>query len=78
MDFAQRTFFKHIALIELTFSKKREFVERPVRVIQAEPRQISQSLDAAKEILEERGEEASKSQQDFYQAEEAAAEEVHQ
>ena len=37
-DYAQRTTFRHVALIQLCFSKKRVFVERPVIVTLAEPR----------------------------------------
>ena len=71
LEFAQRTVFRHLALIDLTFSKKRPFIEREVKVMLAEPRLVG-SLDSCREIVDEK-EEALKSQQDFYQAEEGAA-----
>jgi hypothetical protein len=52
-------------LIELCFSKKREFQERPVRVTLSEPRIAANLTQGCKEIVEER-DDANKSQQDFY------------
>lgn len=71
-EYAQRTTFRHIALIQLCFSKKRVFVERPVIVTLSEPRMMGNLQKGCKEIIEEK-EEASRSQQDFYQADEPGA-----
>jgi hypothetical protein len=60
LDFAQRTVFRHIALIELCVSKKREFIEIPVRVTLAEPKIVGNLSSNCKEIVDER-DEASKS-----------------
>jgi hypothetical protein len=59
-------------LIELTFSKKREFTEKNIRVTLSEPRKMGNLESQCKEIVDEK-EEASRSQQDFYQADEAGA-----
>ena len=63
---------RHTALIDLCFSSKRVFIERQVRITLAEPRLVGNLQTECREIVEER-EEASKSQQDFYQADEGAA-----
>lgn len=66
LEYAQRTIFKHLALINLCFSKKRPFVERPVLITLSEPRMAPGNLEfKCKEIVNE-GDEALKSQQDFY------------
>ena len=72
LEFASRTVFKHVALIELTFSKKRGFVEREVKVMLAEPRVMGNLETQCKEVLDDNLD-AFKSQQDFYQAEETGA-----
>ena len=78
MDFAQRTILRHVALIQLCFSRKRPFIEKPVRVTLPEPRLPSGNLEASKEIIEDKGDDV-RSQQDFYQAEDnvTGAEETH-
>ena len=42
-----------MALIELTFSKKREFVEREVKVMLAEPRVMGNLETQCKEVLDD-------------------------
>ena len=72
MDYAQKTIFRHIALIQLCFSRKRQFVEKPVRVNLPEPRIIGNLDTNCREIIEDKGDDV-RSQQDFYQADENAA-----
>jgi len=56
----------------LCFSKKRQFVERPVRVTLPEPRLIGNLETQCREIIEDKGDDV-RSQQDFYQAEDNGA-----
>lgn len=76
LDFAQRTAFKHLALIDLCFSKKRVFVEKTVRVTLAEPKIMGNLQTGCRELFDDR-EDLSKSQQDFYQEEEPAGDDTH-
>lgn len=54
LEFAQRTAFRHISLIELTFSKKREFTEKNIRVTLSEPRIMGNLESQCKEIVDEK------------------------